>query len=57
MKSLVYEPDFFDRSDSNFLNEMGRKIGITHKLKIRDIKDPDSNKLIILFKTFFSLNL
>ena len=40
MKSLVYEPDFFDRSDSNFLNEMGRKIGITHKLKIRDIKDP-----------------
>jgi L-iditol 2-dehydrogenase len=40
MKSLVYEPGFLDRSNFPLLNEIGRKIGITHKLKLRDIKDP-----------------
>ena len=40
MKSLVYEPNFLDLSDSIFLNKIGKRIGIGHKLKLKNIQDP-----------------
>ena len=40
MKSIVYQPSLFDRSNSIFLNDIGRKISLANKVKFKDVADP-----------------
>jgi L-iditol 2-dehydrogenase len=40
MKSLVYESRFLDVSGSNVLSRIGKRIGIGHELRLKNIEEP-----------------